>query len=119
MRIDIKEFKEIKNPLMPLKADLEQQIVALEKSKTDPLEPLRNWILVANKAEKAAATDNWLEMKSFLQSVGSNRLLRYQTLTVEFKKTFHFLTETTIANRNTSDVSEQCSRWWRRRELNP
>jgi hypothetical protein len=43
---------------MPLKADLEQQIVALEKSKTDPLEPLRNWILVANKAEKAAATDN-------------------------------------------------------------
>jgi hypothetical protein len=104
---------------MPLKADLEQQIVALEKSKADRLEPLRKWILAANKAEKTAATDDWLEMKSFLQSVGSNRLLRYQTLTVEFKKPFHFLAETTLANRNTSAVSERCSRWWRRRELNP
>ena len=106
-------------PPMPLKADLEQQIVALEKSTANRLEPVRKWILETNKAEKAVASDNWLEMKSFLQSVGSNRLLRAQTLTVSFKQPFNFLAETTFANQNTSDVSERCSRWWRRRELNP
>ena|SRR5258708_39977201 len=32
------------NPLVPKKAELEQHIVALEKSKTNRLEPLRNFI---------------------------------------------------------------------------
>jgi len=40
------------------------------------------------------------------------RLLRAQTLTVSFKKPFDCLAETTLAIRNTSDFSEQCSRWW-------
>jgi len=117
--LEIEEFKELKNPLVPKRAELEQQIVALEKSKANRLEPLRNWVLQANQAEKAVLGNNWLEMKSFLQSVGSNRLLRAQTLTVSFQKPFDCLAKTTLAIRNTSDVSEQCSRWWRRRELNP
>jgi hypothetical protein len=58
-------------------------------------------------------------MKSFLQKVGSNRLLRAQTLTVSFKKPFDLLAETNLAVRNTTDVSAQSSDWWRRRELNP
>ena len=117
--IDIVEFKELKNPLVPKRVELEQQIVALEKSKMNRLEPLRKWVLEANAFEKAVSSGNWLEMKSFLQKAGSNRLLRAQTLTVSFKKPFDSLAETTIAVRSTSDVSEQCSRWWRRRELNP
>src|SRR5207244_6005519 len=47
--LDIQEFKELKNPLVPQKAGLEQQIVALEKSKANRLEPLRNFILEANQ----------------------------------------------------------------------
>jgi hypothetical protein len=117
--LEVQEFKELKNPLVPLKADLEQQIVALERSKLNRLEPLRNWILEANMAEKAVSSDNWLKMKSFLKENGSNRLLRAQTLTVSFKKPFDLLAETTTAVRSTTDVSAQCSRWWRRRELNP
>ena len=66
--IDIVEFKELKNPLVIQKTDLEQQIVALEGSKLKRLEPLRNWILEANKAENAVISNNWLEMKSFLTS---------------------------------------------------
>jgi site-specific DNA recombinase len=111
--IDIDEFKELKNPLIPKRVELEQQIVALEKSKINRLEPLRNWVLEANTAEKAISSDNWIEMKSFLQKVGSNRLLRGQTLTVSFKKPFDSLAETTVAVRSTTDISEQCSRWWR------
>jgi len=91
----------------------------LEKSKGNRLEPLRNWILEANQAEKVVSKDNWLEMKSLLQKVGSNRLLRAQTLTVSFKKPFDSLAETTLAVRSTTDVFSQSSKWWRRRELNP
>ena len=69
-------------------------------------------------AEKAVSSDNWLKMKSFPKEKGSNRLLRAQTLTVSFKKPFDLLAETTLAVRSTTAVSEQCSRWWRRRELN-
>jgi hypothetical protein len=117
--LDITEFKELKNPLIPKKVELEQQIIALEKSKINRLEPLRNWVLKANQAEKWVSEDNWLEMKSFLQTVGSNRLLRAQTLTVTFTKPANSLAETNIFVRSTTDVSAQSSRWWRRRELNP
>jgi len=78
--IDIAEFKEPKPPLLIQKTDLEQKILALEGSKLKRLEPLRNWILKANKAEIAVISNNWLEMKSFLQKTGSNRLLRAQNL---------------------------------------
>ena len=117
--IDIVEFKELKNPLVPKRVELEQQIIVLEKSKLNRLEPLRKWVLAANAFEKAVSNDNWLEMKSFLKKVGSNRLLRAQTLTVSFKKPFDSLAETNIAVRDLADENSQCSRWWRRRELNP
>jgi DUF438 domain-containing protein len=117
--LDIQEFKELKNPLVPRKVEFEQLIIALEKSRTNRLEPLRKWVLEANQAEKWASIDNGLEMKSFLKKVGSNRLLRAQTLTVSFKKPWNLLAETTVAVRSTSDISTRSSRWWRRRELNP
>ena len=117
--LDIDEFKELKNPLVPKKVELEQQIIGLEKSKANRLEPLRNWILEANAFENAVFNDNWLEMKSFLQRAGSNRLLRVQTLTVSFKKPFDLLAETNFAIRNTSVVSEPCSGWWSLGDSNP
>ncbi len=84
-----------------------------------PLALLKDWVLTANAAEKQASGDNWSEMKSFLQKVGSHRLIRSQTLTVSFKKPFDSLAETTLAVRSTDDASTRNSRWWRRRELNP
>ncbi len=101
--LEVQEFKELKNPLVPLKADFEQQIVALERSKLNRLEPLRSWILEANMAEKEVYSDNWLKMKSFLKENGSNRLLRSQTLTVTFKKPFDLLAETVVAVRALPD----------------
>ena len=89
------------------------------EAKLKRLEPLRKWVLEANQAQNAVISDNWLEMKSFLQKVGSNRLLRAQTLTVSFKKPFDSLAETIVAVAIRDDRFERCSRWWRRRELNP
>ena len=117
--LDIDEFKELKNPLVPQRVEIEQKIIGLEKSKRDRLEPLRNWILEANQANQWVAEDNWLKMKSFLQRVGSNRLLRAQTLTVSWKSPWNFLAKTTLAVRGTVANSSQSSLWWRRGELNP
>ena len=101
------------------KADLEQQIVALERSKTNRLEPLRKWVLEANTVNIPVSNDNWLEMKSFLEKNGSNRLLCAQTATVSFKKPFDVLAETTVAVRNTTDVSAANSLWWSLGDSNP
>jgi len=117
--IDIVEFKELKNPLVPQKAALEEQITVLERSKANRLEPLRKWVLEANTANIPVSNDNWLEMKSFLENVGSNRLLRAQTLTVSFKRPFDSLAETTIAVRSMTDVSAINSRWWSLGDSNP
>ena len=117
--LDVQEFKELKNPLVPQKAGLEQQIVALERSKANRLEPLRNFVLETNQAEKWVLEENWLEMKSFLTRVGSNRLLRAQTLTVSFTKPASLLAETVLAVANSHNVSEQSSRWWSQGESNP
>jgi predicted transcriptional regulator len=100
-------------------ARLEQKIIALETSKLNRLEPLKNFISEANTAQKWVKEENWMEMKSFLQKVGSNRLLRAQTLTVTFKKPASLLAETVLAVESSTLESERSSRWWRRRELNP
>jgi hypothetical protein len=117
--IEIQEFKELKNPLVPQKTEIGQQIAALEQRKRNRLEPLRNWVLEANQAQNWAFSENWSEMKSFLEKVGSNRILRAETLTVSFKKPFHLSAETTLAVRSTNDISAANLKWWRRRELNP
>ncbi len=117
--MELEEFKEIKNPLIAKKTELEQQAAIFTGRKANRLEPLRQWVLEANQAEKHVFQENWVEMKSFLQKVGSNRLLRAQTLTVSFKKPFNSLVETNLALRNIEPVAERNSRWWRRRELNP
>ena len=111
--IDIQEFKELKNPLIPRKVELEGQIVAVERNKLNRLEPLRNWILEANRLEKSVSEENWGEMKSFLQNVGSNRLLRAQTLTVSFLKPWDSLAQTKEAVFSTASSDDESAKWWR------
>jgi site-specific DNA recombinase len=117
--LDIDEFKELKNPLIPKRVEIEQKITRLEAAKHDRLEPLRNWVLEANQVNRWVAEGNWLKMKSFLQRVGSNRLLRAQTLTVSWKSTWENLAKTVLAVRRTSDFSEQSALWWRQGDSNP
>jgi hypothetical protein len=117
--VDTQEFKELKNPLIAEKTGLEQRIVALEQSKMNRLEPLRHFVFEANQAQKWVKEKDWQEMGGYLKKVGSNRLLRAQTLAVSFKRPASLLAQTVRAVQRTTDVSAQCSRWWRRGELNP
>ncbi len=117
--LELSEFKELKNPLIVQKTVLEQEKAKAERGETSRLEPLKNWVLEANQAQKWVLENNWSAMKSFLQKVGSNRTVRSQTLTVSFKKHWISLAETTVAARCAATESERSSKWWRRRELNP
>jgi site-specific DNA recombinase len=117
--LEMEEFKEMKNPLVPIKTGLEQKLTGLERSKANRLEPLKNFIFEANQASKWVKEENWQEMRAYLKKHGSNRILRAQTLTVTFKKPASLLAETVLDVQRTESVSSQCSRWWRRGELNP
>ncbi len=117
--IELAEFKELKNPLIPQKVELEAKIVALEKTKSNRVELLKSWILTANSLGKPISEGNLPEMSAFLKKVGLNRVFRDQTLTVSFIKPWDSLAQTNLAVRSTDDFSEQCSKWWRWRELNP
>ena len=97
----------MKNPVISKKADLDHQIAALEKSRTNRLEAMKNWISEANKAGKWVLDENWLRMRAFLQDVGSNRLLRAQPLTVSFKKPWNLLAKTTLAPQSTGEVPRE------------
>jgi len=117
--IDLAEFKELKNPLIPKKVELEAEITALEKTKTNRVEPLRNWIHEANSLEKTTSDENFAEMSAFLRKVGLNRVFRDQTLTVEFIKPWDSLAQTVSASFADNEFPHGCSNWWRWRELNP
>jgi hypothetical protein len=107
----------LKNPLIVQKAVLEQQLAKAERGEASSIELLKNFILEANQAQKWVLEDNWLEMKSFLQKVGLNRLLRAQTLTVSFNKQWIPLAKSTVAAQRATSAAERNSIWWRRREL--
>ncbi|HWD20821.1 MAG TPA: recombinase family protein [Verrucomicrobiae bacterium] len=117
--IELAEFKELKNPLVAQKAGLEQKLAQAAGGGASRLELLKDWVLEANSGEKMIQEDDLPEMKSFLQKVGSNRLVRSQTLTVSFIKPWDLLAKTTVAAHAASSDSERSSGWWRRRELNP
>ena len=117
--LELAEFKELKNPLIVQKAVQEQELAKAEKGGASRLEPLKKLVLEANQGEKWVLENNWLEMKSFLLKVGSNRLVRSQTLTVSFNKPLIPLALHKDAAQRAASECERSSRWWRRRELNP
>lgn len=97
--LDMQEFRELKNPLVERKIELDGQIANLQDAKANWIEPLKEWILEANTGVKLVSDQNWPEMKATLRKVGLNRLLRDQTLTVTFKKPWDLLAKTNFAAR--------------------
>jgi hypothetical protein len=90
----------------------------IEKQDRQRLEPLRNWILEANHGEKLLSSENFGEMKTFLQKVGLNRVFRDQTLTISFIKPWDSMAETTAGILGDNEFTHVSEKWWRWRELN-
>lgn len=117
--LDVTEFKEMKNPLVSAKKEIEQQLTQVQMTKANRLEPLKQWILAANTANSLASAEKPEEMKSFLMRVGSNRLLQGKKLSVEFTKPWNLLAETNIAASRGEEFFPEPSRWWSRGDSNP
>ncbi len=120
--IEIAEYKELKNPLIAKKVDFEQQIRGFEArrgdgTKLEPEKQLKTWIFEANRILKWVKNDDFFALKRLLNGVGSNRLLRAQTLTVSFKKPWNYLAKTNVAVLGTEPVSAKCSMWWTHTEI--
>ncbi len=115
---DLNEFKETKNVLVAEKATLDQKLARHQQTASRRLEPLKQWIFTANTVEKAVLTDDLQQMKRALQKFGSNRLLRDETLSVEFEKPWNLLAKTTVASRFAPDDSGRFNVWCPRQDLN-
>lgn len=111
--IDVQEFKELKNPLVSQKVQVEGQITDLEARRTNRLEPLRNWILTANAVGNSVSEDDLKEMRSSLEKAGSNRILCAQTLTVSFIKPWDSLAQTVESSFADNEFTHVSEKWWR------
>jgi len=102
------------------KTDLEQQIVLLEGSKLKRLEPLRKWVFGGKYGPKCRKFEQLVRNEVISAKKRLEPLFTRSNLNCFLqKKPFYLLAETVVAVRDLADENARCSRWWRRRELNP
>ena len=113
--IELDEFKQKKNILVEQKADLESKLNDFERKGNHWLELLKSWILDANQAGNLANTKNFFEMKNFLKTVGSNRILLDGKLKMNFEKEYNLLLQLPAEARafgSREAASEHSNTFW-------
>jgi DNA invertase Pin-like site-specific DNA recombinase len=90
---ELKEYHDIKNTFLAEKKGLEEKLDDFERKGNHWLELLKSWIIDANQARNLANTKNFLEMRNFLRTVGSNRILTDKKLSMDFQKPYDLLWE--------------------------
>ena len=94
------------------------------------LQPLRAWILDANKAGKLSATDSFPEIKAFVQKIGTNPILLDKSVSVSFGEPWDFVASRLAgrapAERRSREAmlpsgskNSESSLWWTYGESNP
>ena len=121
--IELEEFKQKKNILVEQKADLENKLRDFERKGNHWLELLKSWIIDANQSGNLAKTKNFLEMRKFLKTVGSNRILLGKELRIDFEKQYDLLwnlpAEARAFGSREADSKHTNSLWWSQGELHP
>jgi site-specific DNA recombinase len=111
----LEEFKEKKNALVEKLAELKQKLKNFEQKGSHWLELCQNWVLEANQAKNLALTENFSEMKNFLQKIGSNREIADGRLSITFKKPWNFLHSLPVNSRAYSSAGVKNREnlfWW-------
>ena len=93
-------------------------------------EPLREWLNLACSAEKLASSEDFYEIKSLIEKIGTNRRLLDRKIIFDFKKPFdlipyykssyekEILAKTQSKNFNLSPKKSQSNIWSGRTDLN-
>ena len=79
-----------KEQLLNQKVSLANDLEDFGRTGKNWLQPLRAWILDANKAEKLSASDSFPEIKAFVQKIGTNPLLLDKSVSVSFGEPWDF-----------------------------
>ena len=79
-----------KEELLKQKVSLANDLEDFGRTGKNWLQPLRAWILDANKAEKLSASDSFPEIKAFVQKIGTNPVLLDKSVSVSFGEPWDF-----------------------------
>ncbi len=79
-----------KDEILLASAVLEQKKKDFENGRKKWVEPLREWILDTKQADFLAKSDNFHEIKTFVQKIGTNPLVRDKSVRFEFSPPSHF-----------------------------
>jgi len=112
---ELLEFQEKKNKLMAERKDIEEKLSDFERKGNHWLELTRSWILEANQAKNLILSENFLEMKNFLKTIGSNRRLAAGKLAIDFKNPWNYLAEMPAEARGEapSEANHAVNKlWW-------
>jgi len=88
---ELVEFQTKKNKLVGEKKDIEEKLYDFERKGNHWLELLMNWIFDANQAQNLVQQENFSEMKNFLKTIGSNRLIAAGKLTINLESPYNLL----------------------------
>ncbi len=80
-----------KDELIKIKTDLSKRESDFGRKGNSWIEPLREWIKTAHRAEKLALSDDFYEIKSLVEKIGTNRRLLAQKAEFEFVRPFDLI----------------------------
>ncbi len=82
-----------KEELVHLKTELLEKKSDFGRKGRNWIEPLRSWILSAHQAEKLASSNDFSEIRSFVEKIGTNHLLRDKKVCWDWVGAWGFLAE--------------------------
>ncbi len=110
--LELAEYQSTKNTMVSEKKTLEEKLEHFERKGNHWLELTRNWILEANQAQNLAKLENFGDIKTFLKSIGLNRLLRDGRMEMNFKKPWNYLADLGVSEPASGGRAGRDSRWW-------
>ena len=119
-----------KDELIKTKTDLNKRKSDFGRKGNNWIEPLRNWINTAHHAEKLALSNDFYEIKSLAEKIGTNRRLLSRKTEFEFVRPYDLIpkyrafcearpAEGGASEQTLSPENLKCLVWSGCRELNP
>jgi DNA invertase Pin-like site-specific DNA recombinase len=106
--ISTEEYTSRKQKILTRKLELQEKIRDFEQKGLSWLEPVREFVLKLNYAEKLLNSENYPEMKTFLKNIGSNHILQNQKLSFCWKFPFNLAAERSEAAHKSLTFTEMC-----------